>query len=41
LADKDLFEYWKHTHLTFDVIDASGVEDFFETPLKKDIPNRI
>jgi uncharacterized protein (DUF779 family) len=27
-VDKDLFEYWKHTHFTFDVIDAFGVEDF-------------
>jgi uncharacterized protein (DUF779 family) len=35
-VDKDLFEYWKHTHFTLDVIDAFGVGGFsLETPLKK------
>jgi uncharacterized protein (DUF779 family) len=37
-VDKDLFEYWKHSHFTLDVIDAFGVGGFLETP-KKDFQN--
>lgn len=35
-VDKDLFEYWKHTHFTLDVLDGFGVGGFsLETPLGK------
>jgi uncharacterized protein (DUF779 family) len=36
-VDKDLFEYWKHSHFTLDVIDAFGRRSL-ETP-KKDFQN--
>lgn len=32
-VDKDLFEYWKHTHFTLDVVDGFGPGGFsLETP---------
>ncbi|UKT62448.1 DUF779 domain-containing protein [Pedobacter mucosus] len=35
-VDKDLFEYWQHSHFTLDVIDGFGAGGFsLETPLKK------
>lgn len=35
-VDKDLFEYWKHTHFTLDVTDAIGAGGFsLETPYGK------
>lgn len=35
-VDKDLFEYWKHSHFTLDVLDGFGVGGFsLETPLGK------
>jgi len=34
--DKDLFEYWKHTHFTLDVTDGIGAGGFsLETPYGK------
>jgi uncharacterized protein (DUF779 family) len=34
--DHDLFDYWKHTHFTLDVLDGFGVGGFsLETPLQK------
>lgn len=33
-VDRDLFEYWKYTHFTLDVLDGFGVGGFsLETPL--------
>jgi len=32
---KDQFEYWKHTHLTIDVIDGRGSSFSLEIPLGK------
>ena len=35
-VDKDLFEYWKHTHFTLDVTDGIGAGGFsLETPYGK------
>ncbi len=35
-VDKDLFEYWKYSHFTLDVLDGFGVGGFsLETPLQK------
>ena len=35
-VDKDLFEYWKHTHFTLDVLDGFGAGGFsLETPMGK------
>ncbi|WP_262249388.1 DUF779 domain-containing protein [Parapedobacter soli] len=35
-VDKDLFEYWKHSHFTLDVTDGFGAGGFsLETPLGK------
>lgn len=35
-VDKDLFEYWKHAHFTFDVTDGIGAGGFsLETPYGK------
>jgi len=35
-VDKDLFEYWKHTHFTLDVTDGIGAGGFsLETPFGK------
>ncbi len=35
-VDKDLFEYWKYSHFTLDVLDGFGVGGFsLETPLGK------
>lgn len=34
--DRDLFEYWKYSHFTLDVLDGFGVGGFsLETPLGK------
>ena len=34
--DRDLFEYWKHSHFTLDVLDGFGAGGFsLETPLGK------
>jgi uncharacterized protein (DUF779 family) len=40
-VDKDLFEYWKHSHFTLDVIDAFGRRVFFGNAVKKDFQNWI
>ena len=35
-VDKDLFEYWKYSHFTLDVLEGFGVGGFsLETPLGK------
>jgi len=35
-VDRDLFEYWKFSHFTLDVLDGFGVGGFsLETPLQK------
>lgn len=35
-VDRDLFEYWKYSHFTLDVLDGFGVGGFsLETPLQK------
>ena len=35
-VDRDLFEYWKYSHFTLDVLDGFGVGGFsLETPLGK------
>ena len=35
-VDRDLFEYWKHTHFTLDVLEGFGPGGFsLETPLGK------
>ena len=35
-VDRDLFEYWKYSHFTLDILDGFGVGGFsLETPLGK------
>ena len=35
-VDRDLFEYWKYTHFTLDILDGSGGSDFsLEAPYRK------